>query len=1168
MKGKLARRTTRVSRAKQMRREQRAELARRVRRLRRSLKAIRRGIRRRDFLVGAASAGAFLSAPALMSGCSHDEDVAPGTIFFNLAHEDFHAKTYFLTGGGKTYRLTKVTDKPEVLERARRKNGFLRAVPDSQITHHIEGTAYATNGVSLVYLSSDYDTTEGTWTMSAVYLQLPAPSLTHAYSQARMRTPTGPLPLSPKRQMYGVAAANSEQDLREEQALFDTNDQAAAIVGSAPDLFSLEPNSAAHIQTNHVNTNGDVATLGRDLQRAYGPAVPPGVPATKTPWASLVPVVNDDTGQPFKNTQGTHAGRVQYMPALDPTIASFVGQAATTLSGAVKDDPSLGADVTSQIPQPGAQPNLALTGAMWVRRDGVSSVNQSPGAGLQSGSAPSMALKQTGPQNGIEFSASTTQSGNTQQVSLTLDNFYVRFLGVYLQFYAPGNTTTPLNLADIPEYAAGTISSGHDPSNDTATEFFVGVLGPEFTILAIPTWAGTLAANFNVPASASTVRILASGIGAGSNNYPDTVLMGEVMTGIISYGVTSALCAAGAAAALSGVMAVANPILNALAQELVAAISAAINGHGIYTTGFWQETGLALAKFICWFVSGRALSIAIGKLVGAVVGATTEGAAEDAIPIVGWIMFGISIAVGVANLIETSVEVALSPFTYVNDLVFTHDLSVSIAHDINDGTFPQDANQYVVTALFDDGTPYTQTLALPSPAPATIAPVVFTGLPLGGNVNVSVAFNQNPTTANGPLVLLGKGSTGLIANNASASPAITIQEVTYPINASTVYQHKQKTTLDSGGNHVWTPTDQPPTVNSADCGTAGTLCGFNGITVRQGTGAAPGFVGYSWRGQSTSGSEGAECGGGGLSQLDQMANLNTGPDAQDEYLAGPCGQNVSGVKLSYSLLTHGTNNFYLDTSNPDALHLRQIALDPPSFEPPSASNPMPASQSWGVLNFMPDVLLLHPAGHVVSISNAHNKMETLKIPPGPLPDAQAAMQLLAQPKCGSGSRPGLMTNPVAATVAADGTILVIEAGAPTATTPLPARIQAFDIGGNPKPFFPQQPVPYVLELTATPNTAGWQYLDLAIEYGGFIYVLSQLQGTNRLDIYSPGQTGTAPISTTTGFNAAKIAVDFWRNVYTLNYEVIPTTGSPPAFTEPSISLWVPSDSCVGANCTP
>ena len=219
---------------------------------------------------------------------------------------------------------------------------------------------------------------------------------------------------------------------------------------------------------------------------------------------------------------------------------------------------------------------------------------------------------------------------------------------------------------------------------------------------------------------------------------------------------------------------------------------------------------------------------------------------------------------------------------------------------------------------------------------------------------------------------------------------------------------------------------------------------------------------------------------------------------------------------------------------------------------------------------MPDALLLHPSGHVVSISNANHKMETLKIPPAPMSDADAAAQLLAQTKCGKGSRPGLMTSPVAAAVAADGTILVLEFGDPTPPTPpaLPARIQAFDLGGNPKPFFTQQPVPYVLELTATPNTAGWQYMDMAIEYGGFIYVLSQLQGTNRLDIYAPGQTGTAPISTTTGFNAAKIAVDFWRNVYTLNYEVIPTTGSPPAFTEPSVSLWTPSDSCVGAGCTP
>ncbi len=841
----------------------------------------------------------------------------------------------------------------------------------------------------------------------------------------------------------------------------------------------------------------------------------------------------------------------------------------TRLTGAVKDDPSLGADVTSQLPQPGDQPNMALTGAMWFRRDGVSSVDQSPSAGLQSGSGPAMALKQVGPQNGLTFAAPTvTQSGNTQQVAMELFNIYVRFLGVYLQFYAPGSTT-PMTLSSIPEYVAGTIISGHDDGSDTATEMFVGVLPPMFTVLAIPIFPGFIDSSFNLPASASTVRILASGIGAGANNYPDTLACGEIMTGIINYGVTALMCAAGAAGTYSAILRGAVlPVANILAQELIAVVTAAISGHGLYTPGFWEAQGLAVAKIILTFIGQGVQTTYIKALVAAIVGAVTEGTAEDCAPIVGWIMLGISIAVGVANLIETSVEVALSPFTYVNDLVFTHDLSVSISRDSNAGTFPQEANQYVVTALFDDGTPYVQTLALPQPAPATLDPVVFQGVPLGGNVNVSVAFYQQPSEANGPLLLLAKGSTGLVANNASASPSITIDEVKYPINGSTVYQHTQKTTLDSGGNHVWTPTDQAPTANAADCGTAGTLCNFRGITVRQATGAAPGFVGYAWQGQTSDPSQGAECGGGGPAQLDQMANLNTGPDAQDEYLAGPCGLNNGGVKLSYSLLTHGTNNFYLDTST-DVLHLRQIELSPPSFEPPSASNPSPASQSWGVLNFMPDALFIHPAGHIVSINNANHKMETLKIPNGPLPDGQAAVQLLAQPKCGKGSRPGLMTSPKALAVAPDGTILVLESGAPTATPPLPARIQAFDIGGNPKPFFPQQPVPYVLELTATPNSAGWDYLDMAIEYGGFIYVLSTLRGANRLDIYSPAQTGTTPIATTTGFNAAKIAVDFWRNLYTLNYEVIPTaSNTPPGFTEPSISLWVPNDSCVGANCTP
>jgi hypothetical protein len=64
---------------------------------------------------------------------------------------------------------------------------------------------------------------------------------------------------------------------------------------------------------------------------------------------------------------------------------------------------------------------------------------------------------------------------------------------------------------------------------------------------------------------------------------------------------------------------------------------------------------------------------------------------------------------------------------------------------------------------------------------------------------------------------------------------------------------------------------------------------------------------------------------------------------------------------------------------------------------------------------------------------------------------------------------------------------------------------------------------------------------------------------HRLDIYHAEQAGAAPICSTVGINAARLAVDFWRSVYTLNYEVLrlPDGSIPATLTEPSVSLWVP-----------
>ena len=89
------------------------------------------------------------------------------------------------------------------------------------------------------------------------------------------------------------------------------------------------------------------------------------------------------------------------------------------------------------------------------------------------------------------------------------------------------------------------------------------------------------------------------------------------------------------------------------------------------------------------------------------------------------------------------------------------------------------------------------------------------------------------------------------------------------------------------------------------------------------------------------------------------------------------------------------------------------------------------------------------------------------------------------------------------------------------------------------------------------------YLDTGVETKGFVYVLSY-EGTGsatsdyHLDIYSPDGTWlsrTPENAGDPGVNGARIVVDQWRNLYTLNYEAIL---GPNNRTEPSVSTWIPS----------
>jgi hypothetical protein len=299
------------------------------------------------------------------------------------------------------------------------------------------------------------------------------------------------------------------------------------------------------------------------------------------------------------------------------------------------------------------------------------------------------------------------------------------------------------------------------------------------------------------------------------------------------------------------------------------------------------------------------------------------------------------------------------------------------------------------------------------------------------------------------------------------------------------------------------------------------------------------------------------CGSGGQGQLDQLVNMGD-VDPASGYVTLGCGLQ-SGSRVTYSLFpgkstagggpTPATSDFYLDTTSGVVRRVR-LDLTPPQFDPTSSDR-----AAWGVFNLPSDALLMHPSGRLVSINNALHKIEILRLPDAPVSDAVAMTKLLATTHAGfgvgDGALPGLLGGPVAAAISPDGVILVLEA--------LNNRIQAFDVGANPVQLFQQQTSRYFLELTATAG-ADTEYLDLAVEYTGYLYVLSRSQSTNlyRLDIYHPGQNGTGPIATTQNMNAARLTVDFWRNVYTLNYDVLRLPGGGfPGVTEPSVSLWQP-----------
>ena len=761
----------------------------------------RHPLNRRKFLQYSAGAGLLLgTSPLLPARWGGQAEGKPSrgpsrtearTYVFNLSHMDTSRHDLILVAGKQRAKLKNVT--PAVRKKVREDHPLLHHVPDHHLTHHLTLDMPA-EAVQLCYVQRvERGKKDGSWDMAHLFYHHPASALLEARRRRLARAPRLGNTVSSVPHKWHKYAVTPElldalNDPVGEEVLQDTDSHAVALVAGYPELAAGEPNSAAHIQTNIIATEPATQDLGQ-LIASQGPATPNGG------WATLKPLINPDTNQPYRNSQG----QIQYVPLWSETTGQFAGQAISPSLDAAKDDPDLGVNITDVDPN---DPTAPTNGAIWTLHDGMPTVDHTP-TGVLAETQLKYQLTNQSPGHGYSLAVEAVGVNSAGHITITLSakNWYVRYLSLYVRYLDGSGQPIPLSAitseiqSEFPLWA---------PAYNGTYDAFLGMLSPEWVIIGMPVRSDNLKKIVPIPAEAAAVQILAGGLGSGDNPYPDTLVPGIAMTAIFNLSVPALLLALMAAAGYARLTESLHD------SEVLREVLEDILGFTFWLTWdyespeFLQDLGFDLAQ--------RLLGKGAAKIDALIAEAVAEGeaieAVEDAIPIIGLFLSAIWAVGLIASLAETSAQVAQSPKTYVNTIKLTHDIKVTISHDPKDPAgFPATATHFTVTALFDGGTPRTLEQALP---PGTITDpitVTFTGVPAGGNVKVDVGFYTATEW------LAGQGSIGPVPNTATQGTlplAITITENLVPLTTNTKYSHKEIIRLDTNGNHVWLGTTTAP----------------------------------------------------------------------------------------------------------------------------------------------------------------------------------------------------------------------------------------------------------------------------------------------------------------------------------------------------------------------
>jgi hypothetical protein len=600
-------------------------------------------------------------------------------------------------------------------------------------------------------------------------------------------------------------------------------------------------------------------------------------------------------------------GKLQYIPDYSDSIndSLYTDGLQPSLASA-KQDTTLGGNISSE-PQ-------GTSGYIWRTEDGVTTSVQddsAPGAD-KIGYLP----RNSSPNHGYSVTVTSVndmppEASLDAVVDIEVKNWFVRFLGTYIRYLDGDGNVIPVSQITA-ELGTSTMEKyfpfwkqGYDTSN----EIYMNMLFPEFELFGIPTMDTKKAFSIPVPKSATSFVVLYSGLGSGNNGnpYSETIVLGVTMTAIISLGMTffflTLQAAPGYQKFVDGVEQPSNlPVILQLVVELFQDIALGVSYDN---PGSFKGLGVKVGNAL--------VSQAAGPFVKFMTPYILSGEAEqtvlDAVPFIGPTYSAIVALGTLAQIAQTSAEVGTSPATYAYEVTLTHTIEVTVRPNLNPppegdpNGWPATATHFDVIALFDGGTPTTKSVLLPPTQTTDPMTAVFTNVPIGGQVSVSIGVYSDNN------YLVGTASSETKPNLEGVSFDITFQELLVPLDATTVYTHKEVIELDASGNHVWAATATPPTQAPKACSPSqGQLCDTFGITVN----SATGDVGQSY--QSYNSAVPVCTNPNSHANGHQFSNISSTATPESAFFFNGCTFSDS-PRLAYDLLNRNEMNFYVDTAS-------------------------------------------------------------------------------------------------------------------------------------------------------------------------------------------------------------------------------------------------------------